>query len=121
MAISGQRWEAWPLTGLAVLVALAAFAGKPFNRRGAIVCAACLTAGIAGTCLTAPHPNDVRVRSSETSLLLSPFEGAEVKGSLTAGERARATKTHGEFAYVKSEGAAGWVPMDAVSRYVGTW
>lgn len=122
--MNADLWTAFAgvaLTGLALFIALAAFGKNPLHRRWSIVCAAALTAGVTGTLLTAPHPDDVRVRGESVALLLSPFEGAEIKGTLTAGDRVRATKTHGEFAFVKSPGTAGWIRKDAVSRYVGGW
>ena len=121
---NGDLWTALGgagLTGFALLITLTAFAGKRFHRRWAIVSIAALCAGITGTWMTAPHPNDVLVRGDEAALLLSPFDGAEVKGSLAKGERVRATKTHGDFAYVSSAKATGWVRKDAVDRYVGGW
>jgi hypothetical protein len=122
---NGDLWTAMggaSLLCIALLTAVAFIRKNPWNRPWTIACLAGLVIGITGTVFQAPHPNDVMVDHADTQLLLSPFTGAEVKGTLAAGEKLRATNSHGDFAYVTSEsGSAGWAEKANLSRYVGTW
>lgn len=122
--LNGDLWTTLgglSLVALAGLIAVAAGTKKRLPRRG-IALGVVAAAGVAGTILCGPHPNDVLVKGPGTQLLLSPFDGAEVKSALEPGQNVRALKTHGNFAYVTTpSGTAGWVEKGGVTRYVGQW
>ena len=125
LLLNGDLWTALgglSLVAFAGLIAIAAATKKRLPWRWVALGVIGFAVGIAGTVICGPHPNDVLVQSSGTELILSPFDGAEVKSVLEPGEKVRAEKTHGDFAYVTTpSGTAGWVEKGQVSRYVGQW
>ena len=123
VAMNGDLWTALggaSLTVLALLVLNAVVRRRQLHLAWAALCLAGIVAGVLGTAVFAPHPDDVVVTANDAVLLLSPFEGADPKGALRLGEDVRVKELHDAYAYVKSAaGEKGWVAKTALTRHVG--
>lgn len=52
------------------------------------------------------------VLDRKTPLRLTPTEEADTVATLTAGEPARLVRVHGDYAFVRTQGGAGWIERD---------
>ena len=84
----------------------------------AVSSGAFLAAAIACASLAGEASRGIAV-GSEVTLRMAPFEGAEPRATLGAGESVRIEERHGAFVRVRADGARwGWAPASAIGEIV---